>query len=137
MSLTTIEGRTIMKGNVQAEAIVARTPLSFAYIDQSGAVLDKTQDLYGQIIKDKILVLPALKGSSMQELALAALVRSGRAPKGVIALEADTRLVTAALFCEIPVVDQLEKNPLEVINTGDLVRINADEGIVEIQKLSE
>ena len=134
MSVTTIKGRTIMKGDVQAEAIVAKTPLSFAYIDDAGAVLDSTQDLYGQVIKDKILVLPTLKGSSMQELALAALVQSGRAPRGIIALEADTRLVTAALFCEIPVMDKLEGNPLEAINTGDLVRINADKGVVEVQK---
>ena len=134
MSVTTIKGRTIMKGDAQAEAIVAKTPLSFLYIDSTGAVLDKTQDLYGQVIKDKILVVPALKGSSMQELSLAALVQSGRAPKGIIALEADARLITAALFCEIPTMDKLEKNPLEAISTGDLVRINADKGIVEVQK---
>jgi len=134
MSVTTIKGRTIMKGDVQAEAIVAKTPLSFLYVDSKGAVLDKTQDLYGQVIKDKILVVPALKGSSMQELSLAALVQSGRAPKGIIALEADARLITAALFCEIPTMDKLEKNPLEAISTGDLVRINADKGIVEVQK---
>jgi len=134
MSVTTIKGRTIMKGDVQAEAIVAKTPLSFLYVDSKGAVLDKTQDLYGQVIKDKILVVPTLKGSSMQELSLAALVQSGRAPKGIIALEADARLITAALFCEIPTMDKLEKNPLEAISTGDLVRINADKGIVEVQK---
>ncbi len=134
MSVTTIKGRTIMKGDVQAEAIVAKTPLSFLYVDSTGGVLDKTQDLYGQVIKDKILVVPTLKGSSMQELSLAALVQSGRAPKGIIALEADTRLITAALFCEIPTMDKLEKNPLEAISTGDLVRINADKGIVEVQK---
>ena len=134
MSVTTIKGRTIMKGDVQAEAIVTRTPLSFSYIDDAAAVLDSTHDLYGQIIKDKILVIPTLKGSAMQELALAALVQSGRAPKGIVASEADSRLIAAALFCEIPTMDRLEKNPLEVINTGDLVRINADNGIVEVRK---
>lgn len=134
MSRTIIKGRTIMKGNVQAEAIVSTAPLSLAYVDSKGAVLDTTHYLYGQMIKDKILVLPSLKGSATQELALAGLVQTGRAPKGIIALEADTRLITAALFCEIPVMDKLEKNPLEAISTGDLVRINADEGIVEVQK---
>jgi len=31
-------------------------------------------------------------------------------------------------------MDQLEENPLELIKTGDIVRINADKGIVEVQK---
>ena len=125
MSVTTIKGRTIMKGDVQAEAIVAKTPLSFTYIDSTGTVMDPGQDLY---------VVPKLKGSNLQELALAALVQDGIAPKGIIVLEVDTRLITAALFSEIPTMDKLETNPLEVISTGDLVRIDADTGIVEVQK---
>ena len=124
-----------MKGDVQAKAIVSKTPMSFTYIDsQTGAVVDATQDLYGQTIKGKILVLPALKGSAMQPFSLYQLVRSGIAPKGLIALEADTRLIAAAVYCEIPLMDKLEKNPLDAISTGDLVSLNADKGIVEVQK---
>jgi predicted aconitase with swiveling domain len=70
----------------------------------------------------------------MQELALAALVQRGIAPRGIITSDADTRLITAALFCEMPLMDKLEKNPLEAITTGDFVRMNADKEIVEIQR---
>lgn len=131
----TIKGRTIMKGNVQARALVTKTPLSFTYIDpETSKIIDATQELYGQTIRNKILILPTLKGSAMQPFSLYQLVRNGKAPKGLIALEADTRLIAAALFCEIPLMDKLEKNPLEEISTGNLVRVNADRGIVEIQK---
>ena len=123
-----------MKGDVQAEAIVTRTPLSFTYVDpDTGTVADTTHELYGQTIKDKILVLPALKGSAHQPFTLYQLVQNGIAPKGLIAVEADTRLIGAAIFCEIPLVDKLEKDPLEAISTGDIVHLNADKGIVEIQ----
>jgi hypothetical protein len=133
MSIT-IKGRTIMKGNVQAEAIVARSPLSFTYIDPStGAVADKTHGLYGQTIKGKILVLPMLKGSAMQPFSLQQLVRTGIAPRGLIALDADTRLIAAAIYCEIPLMDKLERNPIEAISTGNLVRVNADKGVVEVE----
>lgn len=134
MKVTEIRGRTIMKGDVKAEAIVSTAPLSFAYVDSTGAIRDRTHYLYGQVIKDKILVLPALKGSATQDLALAGLLQTGRAPKGIIALEADGRLLAAAMFCEIPAMDKLEINPLEEIKTGDIVRINANLGIVEVQK---
>ena len=131
----TIKGRTIMKGDVQAEAIVTRTPLSFTYIDpDTGAVADTTHELYGQSIKGKILVLPALKGSAQQPFSLYQLAQNGIVPKGLIALDADTRLIASAIFCEIPLMDKLEKNPLEAISTGDLIRLNADKGIVDVQK---
>lgn len=124
-----------MKGDVQAEAIVSTHPLSFTYIDpHTGVVADATQELHGQSIKGKILVLPWLKGSAMQPFSLYQLIRDGVAPKGLIAVEADTRLMAAALYCETPLMDNLQKNPLEVIATGDVVRVNADKGIVEVQK---
>ena len=129
-----IKGRAITGGDVQAEAIVTGRPVSFTYIDpETGKVVDTTHDLYGQSIKDKILVLPELKGSAMQPFSLFNLVQNGIAPKGLIAVDADTRLIAAAMYCGIPLVDRLEENPLEVISTGDLVRLNASEGVVEIQ----
>ena len=129
-----IKGRSITGGDVQAEAIVTGRPVSFTYIDpETGKVVDTTHDLYGQSIKDKILVLPELKGSAMQPFSLFNLVQNGIAPKGLIAVDADTRLIAAAMYCGIPLVDRLEENPLEVISTGDLVRLNASEGVVEIQ----
>ena len=131
----TIKGRTIVKGDVQAKAIVSKAPLSFTYVKpETGAVIDTTQELYGQIIKDKILVLPTLKGSAHQPFSLYHLVQKGIAPKGIIALEADTRLMAAAIYCDICLMDKLEENPLEAISTGDLVRVNADKGIVEVEK---
>jgi len=134
MSIT-IKGRTIMGGNVQAEAVVSKTPLSLTYINpDTGAVDDSTQELNGQIIKGKILVLPALKGSAQQPFSLYQLVQNGVAPQGLIALEADARLMAAAMFCDIPLMDEMQKNPLEVISTGDIVHLNADRGVVEVQK---
>ena len=124
-----------MKGDVQAEAIVSKAPLSLTYVDpDTGAITDTTQELHGQSIKGKILVLPTLKGSAQQPFSLYVLVQNGVAPKGLIALKADTRLMAAAMYCDIPLMDELEKNPLEAISTGDLVRLNANKEIVEVQK---
>ena len=119
---------------MRGEAVVAHEPVSFGYIDENGRVIDTTHHLCGEIVKDKILVMPTLKGSATQELVLIGLVQKGRAPKGIIAVEADTRLATSALFAEIPAMDKLETNPLEVINTGDIVHLNADKGFIEIKK---
>ncbi|MCP4754819.1 MAG: DUF126 domain-containing protein [Proteobacteria bacterium] len=134
MNTDRIKGRVIMNGDVEAESLVSREPISLSYIDENGFIVDRTHHLNGQVIKNKILVFPALKGSAYQELNAADLARNGLAPKGMIALDADTRLLTSALFSEIPTMDQLEADPLEAINTGDIVRLNADEGFIEIKK---
>lgn len=131
----TIKGRAVMRGDVQAEAIVTKEPLSFTYIDpDTGTVIDTTHMLHGQNIKDKILILPMIKGSAMQPFSLYQLVKKRVAPKGLIALEADVRLMVAAIYCEIPLIDKLEKNPLEIISTGDLVHLNGDKGMIEVWK---
>jgi hypothetical protein len=43
-------------------------------------------------------------------------------------------IAVGAAMGNIPLVDRLDKNPLEVIATGDHVRIDGDQGIVEITK---
>ncbi len=128
-----IKGRVIMSGDVEGEALVCRKPISLSYVDENGIIVDRTHHLRGQIIKDKILVFPALKGSAYQELNAADLARNGLAPKGMIALDSDTRLLTSALFAEIPTIDRLETDPLEAIKTGDIVHLNADKGFIEIK----
>ena len=37
-------------------------------------------------------------------------------------------------MANIPMVDKLDKDPLQVIETGDHVKLNADEGMVEVVK---
>lgn len=132
MGKMSIKGRVIAVGEAEGEALVSQGSLSLTYIDQDGVVVDHTSDLFQQNIRGKILVLPGLKGSALQEWSLVALKQQGLVPKGIIAVEADTRMVVASVFCEIPTVDKLDQDPLKVISTGDRVRINANEGIVEI-----
>ncbi len=40
----------------------------------------------------------------------------------------------ASIVMNIPTVDELDKNPLEIIETGDWVKVDASKGIVEVTK---
>ena len=53
---------------------------------------------------------------------------------GMINLETEPIIAVGAAMGNIPLVDRLDKNPLEVISTGDRVRIDGDLGIVEVIK---
>jgi len=41
-------------------------------------------------------------------------------------------LATGCVISDIPLVDKLDQDPLKVIKNGMRVRVNADEGTVEI-----
>jgi len=56
------------------------------------------------------------------------------APVAMINVEAEPIIAVGAAMGNIPMVDRLDKNPLEVIATGDHVLMDGDQGIVEITK---
>jgi predicted aconitase with swiveling domain len=56
------------------------------------------------------------------------------APKALIVKDVETVLVVSAFMTKVPLVDRLEKDPFEVIHTGDFVKVDAEKGIVMVKK---
>ena len=47
-------------------------------------------------------------------------------------MRADPVVALGAIVSNIPMVDKLDSNPLELIKTGDYVKLDADRGIVKV-----
>ena len=58
-------------------------------------------------------------------------MKAGNNPAAIICLKAEAILASAAIMAGIPMVDKLDKNPLESIKSGDYVEVDATAGIVE------
>ena len=58
----------------------------------------------------------------------------GVGPKGVIIRRLNSLSGTALVTGEVPSVTDLDRDPIEVIETGDYIKLDADKGIVEITK---
>src|SRR4030042_6429981 len=131
-----LKGRCINPGKVEGEAIVTKIPFSFlGEIDpMTGKVNAPGHELEGQSLLDKIFVFPTGKGSSAGPIVAYRAVKAGKAPKAMICVEAEPVIALAAITADIPMVDKLEKNPLEVIKTGDYIKMDAGVGGVEIIK---
>jgi predicted aconitase with swiveling domain len=125
-----MKGRTIYPGNVEGEAIVSKEPIGFyGGIDaKTGIVIEKGHELEGQNVKDKILVFPMGKGSTVGSYVIYGLKKNGVAPKAIVNKETETIVATGVILAGIPCVDGIE---IEQIKTGDKLKVNADEGIVE------
>jgi len=106
------EGRTLVAGSAEGDALVLHEPLSFwGGVDPStGEVIDGHHAQRGANVAGKILVLPSGRGSSSSSSVLAEAIRVGTAPAAIVLLEADPILALGAVVARelygvsIPVV---------------------------------
>lgn len=126
--------RCIAGGHVEGEALLCRDQILFYHADpQTGIVTESGHALEGISVKDKILVFPGGKGSSVVQMdGLYKLSLHDTAPLGFIVQEPDTVLVSTAIIMNIPMVDRVEPQFYEEIRTGDMLRMDADAGIITI-----
>ena len=132
----TLRGRKVIGGLAEGEAVVTKEPVSFlgGVNPDKGIVVERGHELEGQSITGKVFVFPHGKGSTAGPYIIYAMARRKTAPVAMINVEAEPIIAVGAAMGNIPMVDRLDKNPLEVIATGDRVRMDGDQGIVEITK---
>jgi predicted aconitase with swiveling domain len=125
-----MKGRTIYPGVVEGEAIVSKEAIGFyGGIDaKTGEVIEKGHELEGQNVKDKILVFPMGKGSTVGSYVIYGLKKNGVAPKAIVNKETETIVATGVILAGIPCVDGID---IDGIKSGDKLKVNADEGVVE------
>ena len=125
-----MKGRTLYPGKVEGEAIVSKEPIGFyGGIDaKTGIVIENGHELEGQNVKDKILVFPNGKGSTVGSYVIYGLKKNGVGPKAIVNKETETIVATGVILAGIPCVDNID---IDQIKTGDKLIVNADEGIVE------
>jgi predicted aconitase with swiveling domain len=131
-----LKGRPISKGCAEGEALVCRQPIGFNFgIDVgNGIITEYNHELFGKSIKDKILLFPHGKGSTGGSYVVYQLAKNRTGPKAIINLMTETIIAVGAIMGGIPVIDSLEKNPYDVISNGDHVKVDADQGLVVIDK---
>ena len=131
-----------MPGVAQAQALVSDEQIVWSHGVEPwrGVIDDRKVKLHGQSIKGKVFVYPYGKGSTSSSTWILETIRCGNAPAAIINRETELIITTGFLYgqllygASIPVVDQLDQDPLAVIATGDLVRVDGAAGIVEIFK---
>lgn len=130
-----IKGRIVSKGVAEGVALVGNEPLSFyGSIDfETGKVIEKKHPLFGKSVKDTVLVFPGGKGSTVGSYGLYRLKKSGLAPKAIINVETEPIIAAGAIISGIPLIDKLEKNPLELIKTGMCVKVDCIKGFIEVK----
>jgi len=135
-SETVLKCHKIIGGYGEGEALVSHEPICFYLTDpKTGIVREKSHELAGKNVAGKVLVFPSGKASSVVQIdGLFKLAQHNVAPKALIVKDVETVLVVSAFIVNVPLVDRLEKDPFEVIQTGDFVKVDAEKCRVTITR---
>jgi predicted aconitase with swiveling domain len=135
--VVTLHGRKVVGGIAEGEALVTRQTISgWGGVNaMTGTIIETRHELRGVSFKDKILVCPGAKGSSGWSSVFHQARLAGTAPKAMVFNEMTTKIALGCVVMRVPSITDLDQDPLELIETGDWVRVDADKGIVEIRKV--
>jgi len=129
-----MKARTIYPGKAEGTALVSGQPIGFyGGIDaKTGIVIEKGSELEGECVKDRVLVFPCGKGSTVGSYVIYGLKKNGVAPAAIVNSETETIVATGAILAGIPCIDGID---IEDIETGDRLRIEAGEREAELTKV--
>jgi predicted aconitase with swiveling domain len=122
---------------VQGEALVADDEFSARYdLDRlKGTFSRPDHKLVGQSYVDKILVLKTCKGGVASAWMLHDMKARGMAPKAMLFNTANPILAQGAALADMALCDRFEEGDVtKLINTGDDLIVDPDQGVVTITR---
>ena len=127
-----IKGRVEFPGIVEAEALVSPMPLQgFTNVSQEhGYTTERNHPLFKVCYEGKVLVFPSQRGSG----GFMCYGMGPHKPAAFIHTVASPINVLCTLQAHVPSMTEFELDPMDYIETGDTVLVNADEGYIEITK---
>lgn len=133
MQAIVLEGRVIVEGRCEGEALVSLKPISFlgGVNPENGEIVEKNHDLRGECLRDKVLCFPHGHGSTVGSYVLYSLAKKKLAPKAIINQKADPVVAVGAIIADIPMMDQVD---ITKIKTGDFLEVNAYKGLVKVSR---
>ena len=132
----TLKGRKVVGGKARAEALVSTQTISGwgGINEREGSVIELHHQLNGVSFAGKVLIFPGAKGSSGWSASWHMCRLNGPAPAAMIFTRMTTKIALGAVVSRVPTVTDLDGDVFELIDTGDLVEVDADAGLVTITK---
>ena len=128
-----MQGKIIIKGRAEGEALVSTEPLSFwgGYDYRTGEIIDRRHPLSGCIGAGRILALPFTRGSCGTPAVLLEAICGGTAPAAVLTTRVDAFFTLAFIVADeifkrsIPLI-ALEPADFATLQTGDWISVDED-----------
>ena len=99
---------------------------------RTGTIVEARHALQGVCFTGKILVFPGAKGSSGWSAFFQSTRLLGTAPLGMVFTVTTTKAALGAVVTRVPALADLDADPVQVLRTGDRIRLDATAGTVEL-----
>lgn len=134
-----IKGRKVVGGNAEGEALVTKEAISGwgGTNPLEGTIIERGHELEGQCFKDKILVFRGAKGSSGWSNAFHIAKLAKTLPRAIIFEEMTSKIALGSIVMGVPAMTDLEHDPFQFIDSGDWVKVDADNQQIIILKCKE
>ena len=131
-----IRGRKVVGGQAEGEALIADERVSFwgGTDPTRGIVHDVGNKFEGKSFAGKVFIFRFTKGSSGTSAYINIAKRLGVAPAAIINTDLDSLCVLGCAISDIPMMTDLDQDPFQAIEDGDWIRVDADEGVIEVTK---
>ena len=128
-----IQGRPVVAGRAEGQALVSDEPLSFwgGYDHRTGEIIDRRHPLSGSVASGCVLAVPFTRGSSTTTAVLLEAARAGTAPAAILTTEVDPFLALASIVANelygrvVPLV-VVAPQEFARLRTGDRLGIGED-----------
>lgn len=132
----TLRGRRVVGGKARAESLVTTQTISGwgGISEKDGSVIELHHELHGQSFAGKVLVFPGAKGSSGWSAYFHMCRLNGTAPAAMLFTRMTTKIALGAVVTRVPTLTDFDADIFELIDTGDMVEVDADAGLVTITK---
>ena len=128
-----LTGRQVSSGVGTGKALVLQSDLSFlGGVDpKTGRIKDKATGAFNRTVRNRVLVFPKGKGSTVGSYVIYGLQANGKAPAAIVNAQTETIVATGAILAKIPMVDEVD---IGRITTGDRVTVDGDRGEVIVHR---
>ena len=143
-----LKGRGLSKGVTEGEALVTKQPFSISAaftipLVQSSPklkVADRTHELFKKDTSNKVLIFPYPIGTTTLGFVLLETIVRKVGPIAIVCEKSEPLMSSGAVAAEIffdiefPIVDLIDFTELEKIPSGTIVKVNGNEGTLEIRE---
>lgn len=131
-----IRGRKVVPGVTEGEALVTSQTISGwgGVNPMTGTVIENHHELKGVSFAGKVLVFPGAKGSSGWSGVFHMTKLTDSAPLAMLFNVMTTKAALGSVVMRVPTMTDFDSDPLDQIETGDWVRVDADAGEVQVWK---
>ena len=130
--------KVIVGGSASGKMLVTKQPINFlSSLDHlTGMITDSNHELYGQCLKNCLLVFPYAVGSSVGAYSIFALKSNGVSPSGIICTsKTDITTASGCAIANIPLLELHKDQEIPEIDNFSKAIIDGLSGTLEIKKV--